>query len=491
MRLVCLCCLTVLSSLFAACDADRPSKQAGLTGPAVTFNRLIDERGPLTYLSRTYSAAGVADRSFEVTGMVVMRHEADLRPIGGRYYDDGFGNLMSFGDFSAPTLGGRSRYAVTFRKNGGMQLALDFRDDDIVDAVFDLDRDGRLGALADPDNQWLLDCLSQEIVGGANLVEAANTCLGKAGGGGGGGLGPAAAHDVDRLAKPDCAKRGGGLPASIAQPGADHESTVVMETDDHYKVVATNTENSDGSSDYEIKMYDPEGTLVYQETGHKDADDHMVRQTIRTFDHGDGETVIRERTYREGKLLSDTRTSLTIEIGDAIIEYQEQQLHERPRRNPFFQPPTGPECQDCPVEDPRCREAPNDIVSLWDCQAETDLSLLDCLKRMQDEIYTATGGRCSTQPGDDDRPTIRCSERELEECLKAGRSIAECIRKNPGYGGGDNVNPGPGEDDFLRDRFGQSRGRVGFFIDTTPMGGVFIALCAHGLEEFCRGGGRF
>ncbi|HEU4366267.1 MAG TPA: hypothetical protein VFT13_12475, partial [Candidatus Krumholzibacteria bacterium] len=61
----------------------------------------------------------------------------------------------------------------------------------------------------------------------------------------------------------------------------------------------------------------------------------------------------------------------------------------------------------------------------------------------------------------------------------------------PGYGGGETPT-GPEDDDFLRDRFGRSRGRVGFYIDTTPVGAVFLAFCRGGAEQFCRGGlGRF
>jgi hypothetical protein len=181
------------------------------------------------------------------------------------------------------------------------------------------------------------------------------------------------------------------------------------------------------------------------------------------------------------------RSGLEIEIGEAIIESWGPKPKPRPSPGPTQQP--GPECEDCPVEDPRCAPAPNDIASLWDCKAETDFSLDECLRRMRDAVYVATGGRCATETGPDDQPIIRCRDRLLEECIREGRDIEECLRESgflpsPEEGG-------PENDDFLRDRFGRSRGRVGFYIDTTPMGAVFAGFCAGGAEQFCRGGGRF
>jgi hypothetical protein len=156
------------------------------------------------------------------------------------------------------------------------------------------------------------------------------------------------------------------------------------------------------------------------------------------------------------------------DVGEIGAAKSESEPAPAPGPGPVSQP--GPECDDCPTEDPRCAPAPNDIASLWDCQAQTDKSLWECLERLQDVIYSATGGRCSTEPGPDDRPTIRCSDRRLGECLAEGRSVVDCLRENRGFGGGDDM-PGP-ENDDLRDRTGGSKGRAGLHIDTTPMGAV-------------------
>lgn len=83
-------------------------------------------------------------------------------------------------------------------------------------------------------------------------------------------------------------------------------------------------------------------------------------------------------------------------------------------------------------------------------------------------------------------PTIRCSDRRRQDCIAEGQSIVDCLRENPGYGGGDDM-PGP-ENDDLRDRLGRSRGVAGAYLDTTPMAAVFIAFCREGVEQFCRGG---
>lgn len=479
--------------VLAGCGSERLPTTIETPEPAATLNRVLEERGMLIYLVQSYSAPGVVEQSLEASALVVMRHPDGMRPVGGAYYDDGYGDLVRFGAFKAPAYGGVAGYALTFRRNGDLQLAVDFRDDLVVDVLVELGPDGRLGFLADPDLLWFVECMSEQIGGGANLAEAANACLATAGGGGGGGggLGSSAASEIDRLKEPDCERRG-GVPGSVAQ--GDHQSSVTIISEDGYKVSATTTENADGSSSYEIRMYDPEGNLVYQERGRKDADGNMVHQHIRTFDRDESGTAgymhIRDRVYENGRLVSDDEIGVPEFRGlrGWRLRWEEltwENLDEEPRPNPGIRQP-GPECDDCPVEDPRCAPAPNSIASFWDCVAESGMSPLECLKHMQDLIYTATGGRCSTEPGLDDRPTIRCSDRRLQDCIAEGQSIVDCLRENPGYGGGDDM-PGP-ENDDLRDRLGRSRGVAGAYLDTTPMAAVFIAFCREGVEQFCRGG---
>jgi hypothetical protein len=87
------------------------------------------------------------------------------------------------------------------------------------------------------------------------------------------------------------------------------------------------------------------------------------------------------------------------------------------------------------------------------------------------------------------RSAIDCGDRRFNDCLDAGGSIRDCFNAST-PGGGDGVVPGGEDDDFLRDPFGRSRGRMGLYIDTTPAGAVFFGLCQEGFEQFC-GQGRF
>ena len=481
--------------VLAGCESDR-QKIAQTPEPAATINHLLDERGMLSYLVRSYAASGAIERSLQTGGLVIMRSPDDMRSVGGAYFDNGYGDLVRIDAFRAPAYGGMAVSALTFRKNGALQLAIDLRNDLVVDVLVELGPDGRLGFLADPDMMWFVECMSEAIVGGANLAEAANTCLAQAGGeggggGGGGGSGPGrdAASDVNRLKEPDCGRRR-GLPGSVTQEG--NTSTIGVMTEDGYKVIATLTENDDGTSSYEIRMYDPDGNLVYHERGQKDENENVTYQHIRTFDRdeaGSGEIVIRDRVYENGRLVSDDEISapnIPLHIGGRVYRpvwerFSWEWLDDEPVPGEAFQP--GPECEDCPVEDPRCAPAPNSIASFWDCIAESEMSPLECLKRLQDLIYTATGGRCNAEQGPDDRPTIKCRDRELQECIASGGSIVDCLRGNPGYGGTEGV-PGP-ENDYLRDRIGGSRGVAGAYIDTTPMAAVLITLCGEGFEQFC------
>ncbi len=495
--------LFVLISLLVVLSGCQPksgsSRQPG-SGSSALITRTLVERGALTYLSRTYSPPGKLGNSSEVSGLVVMRETADMRPLGGRYYDDGFGNLIGFGFFKAPKLGGLSRYALTFRKNGGMQLALDFRDDSVVDVLVELDRDGRFGGLAGPDAQWLLDCMSQEIAGGANIAAAANHCLESVaggGGGGGGGLGRAAEVEADRLSKPDC-KEEGGIPGSVAQEGGG-DGDVEIELDNGDTIHASSTTNEDNTSTLSITIVDAQGRVVYTERTTFDSDGNEVSSEIQrvTYDDTGGSHWESERRENGRVVESADRyhgpslDDVDIEIGGAtrVQHWDERARRWRPGVGPTRRPPPGPDCEDCPIDDPRCAPAPNDIASLWDCQAETGMSLWKCLERMQDAIYTATGGRCAVAVGADDRPNIKCSDRRLTECLMSGGSVEDCLRQT-GYIG-DRESIGPENDDFLRNRFGGSRGRVGLYIDSTPVGAVFLGLCADGMEQFCRGDGRF
>lgn len=498
----CLFALVSLLITLSGCQPKSGAQRHPISGSSALITRVMIERGALRYVSRAYAPPGKLENSSEVTGLVIMRDAADMRPLGGRYYDDGFGNLIGFGFFKAPKLGGLSRYALTFRKNGGMQLALDFRDDSVVDVLVELDRDGRLGALAGPDAQWLLDCMSQEIAGGSNIAVAANHCLESVGGGGGGGgLGRAAEVEADRLSKPDC-KEEGGLPGSVAQGGGG-DGDVEIPLDNGDTIHATTTTNEDNTSTLSVTIVDAQGRVVYTERTTFDSNGNEVSSEIQrvTYDDTGGSHWESERR-EDGRVVESAERyhgprETEVEIGEATrVEYYDKRTRtwrpgsgpsRRPSRGPTQRPAPGPDCEDCPIEDPRCAPAPNDIASLWDCQAETGMSLWKCLERMQDAIYTATGGRCAVETGADDRPNIKCSDRRLTECLMSGGSVEDCLRQT-GYIG-DRESIGPENDDFLRDRFGSSRGRVGLYIDSTPLGGVLLGLCQE--VDFCPREGGF
>ncbi len=324
---------------------------------------------------------------------------------------------------------------------------------------------------------------------GDNLAEAAAACLDEAGmGGGGSGLGPSgpsASRDVDRLREPDCQGRGGlggGVPSTVAyapKPNWTFGSVQIHELDDGSTMYWTEHESASGASRFEVSVYDSEGRLVHEESGTRNEHGEVKVRESTTYTYDDeGNVTTRSQRWENGRRTEDTTTGPETTEEDASPQPTDTESTGQP----------GPECQldgTCPVEDPRCAPAPNDIGSLWDCQAETDFSLQECLHRMRDAIYVTTGGRCERAVGPDDAPTIRCHDRSFAECLAAGGTVEECMGQNPGYGG-DGVPEGPEGDDLFVGRFGRRTARGVLYIDTTPMGAVFAGFCAHGAEQFCR-----
>jgi len=78
-----LCTLVFLFAVLGGCDSG--PKRPRTSSPRLNIARVVAERGALTYLARTYSSPGKLEHSSDVTGLLVMRRAADLRPLGGRY----------------------------------------------------------------------------------------------------------------------------------------------------------------------------------------------------------------------------------------------------------------------------------------------------------------------------------------------------------------------------------------------------------------------
>lgn len=147
----------------------------------------------------------------------------------------------------------------------------------------------------------------------------------------------------------------------------------------------------------------------------------------------------------------------------------------------------GPECTvegDCPVYDPRCEPADTEVEHLWDCMDKTDYSMVECLKRINDNLYAATGGQCETILGPDDEPTMSCQDDSLGACVAAGGSLEECAREHSGDDGTDPS--GEGDEFVLGSRPRPAAGTVSV-LEVTPLGSVFLALCREGAEAFCQG----
>jgi len=454
---------------------------------------LINERGALTYVARTYDARGVSGGPSRVQGLILLRDRSELAPLGGPYFGDGFGNLIRRGTFNARAYGGRAEYALTFPRRGGMQIALDFRRDSVVDAVVDISPDSSYGIFADAELQRLLDCFVAGVTAGQNPVEVMNACLGVAGGeGGGGGLGAAPARDYDRLAEPDCEPSGGlgeGVPESVSGPTWERTRTRNFHDEESGEsFFMTERSTQEGAMSREVRVYDHSGNLVFEMSVYFNEHGERRYMSTTTWTHHDGvstaETTIVEngtgRSFTTTMGTTTTRREGEPEEGAESGEGEGEEGAEPAETGTTGQPGAGCELEGtCPVADPRCGPPQNDADSLWNCVARTGLTPLECLERIQDAIFAATGCRRAVGPAGQTVPECPPSPSEtFSDCIAGGGNVEECLRGAITDAGGGEIEPGMINDDvFGRFRNAGSSGIT--YLDTTPLGAILVTLCAE------------
>ena len=129
--------------------------------------------------------------------------------------------------------------------------------------------------------------------------------------------------------------------------------------------------------------------------------------------------------------------------------------------------------------DPRCSGNKTAMAqgTMWGdfCRNKdgSHIGMMECARKMADSIYAISGGRCWQESGPAGGERIVC--RQEERRSGAGSD------GDPGSG----VAPGgsdSGSTDDTRTGIGGGRrsGQAGRYIDTTPMGGFLMGLCAKG-----------
>jgi hypothetical protein len=463
-----------------------------------------------------------------------LRDKDDYASLGGPYYADEFGNLLRLGSFNVQRYAGAADFAITYLRAGGVQLVLDFRRDSVVDVVFDLTPEGRIGFIADSQLLELIDCFVGLTSGGLDPVKALESCLGRADSAGGkdGGMTllPAGAHD--RLAAPECGPAGEPDRGVVAQPpggGGENwtevgrfgphddgptRSTVVFETrpnaapglgpDARITITSSNRDTGRIAITQTVIDYNETGTrtTVTRDRSTPLPNGRVAYERERTVDgRRQGRTLTWVVDPATGECTGDCReagqTSPSSSSSDGADGGTENPDAGGSSAAPADGGDTGqpsPTCEldgTCPVSDPRCSAPRNDAESLWDCVARTGLSPLECLARIQDAIFAVTG--CENTPGPADQPLRKCLRspaRSFAECLERGGAVEECLRRAAVDAGGSEL--APSEFDDLTSEFRNAGASDIEYVETTPVGAVLFALCQRGMEQFCRNNpGRF
>jgi hypothetical protein len=527
-----LCCIGISASLTGSAagqDAQPiPERQDS------RVNSVLDERGALDYVATLYDAQGKLSSQTKVQGLVMPNETTRYTSVGGPYYADEFGNLVRLGTIVARQYAGGANYAVTFLRNGGMQLAIDFRRDRVIDAVFDVTPGGAYGVFANPELGPFVDCFIARATAGEDPLEAANNCLrgAKAGGEDGGGPGvPSLAPkgEYDRLSEPDCGDgsgRSGGVPEDVRQPGATDEegwsqigrvSSTSEDGNTRTTVTWFGRENGGGTLQDSRLIVESRNRVTGEEAVQWTTVDHssdgrtsVVQSRHRVERLSDGSTRTTDEMYVNGRRVS--RTQYTVDsagrcTGDCPRDDSddsddsdagtsssegadggEADAGTPPDGGQGDAGQPGPQCElegTCPHEDPRCSAPRNDAESLWECVARTGQTPLECLARLQDAVFAGTG--CAPIPGPDDGTTRQCPQnlpRSFLECLQEGSTAEECLRQSLMNAGAADI--APSELDDLTAPFRNVGASDIEYVEMTGVGAVLFALCNRGMEQFCR-----
>ena len=523
--LVYLACLTAIGCGDAAQERDF-SQSSERTSADST------EQDVTGYVARAYSPNGSVIQETELTGIIGMREVSEMVLLADAYYDDGQGNLVWREAFELQGNADVGEYALTFLRDGGIQLALDFQADRVVDAVFDVTPEGRIGVIGHPALEAEIDCVARRITEGEDPLAAVDACLGpgRASGttGGGSGVGAPTGSEYDRLAEPNCSsgRPRGGPSDAVAYAHAGWQQNGPSDSFDRNGTKTTVTRltrpNEDpGLSPDELVIVEMENP----ETGHSGA-------VIRTTDYtADGTVVtvsefweqrmpggvirrgwsVREggRVVGSGSVDFDEKTGECLsgdcehfESDDADADANESESESEPSEgtdppattneggDPTEQP--DPDCElhgDCPFTDPRCESQRNDAEGLWDCVARTGNSPMECLARIRDGVTAATG--CVQVAGPSGQAALECPpgmSPQLIDCLAGGGNVGDCMEGGLLNGGAEIGPEGSHGDDVLQPFRNSGESDVEY-VEISGLGAIFLGLCNEGVEQLCTGGG--
>jgi len=395
-------------------------------------------------------------------GLLLMRRSDDLTPLGGDYYKDGRGNLVLFGDL--PGDNGAAPYALTLLAGGGLQLVVDMDRDGVVDAGVSEGLKDRFGFLARPGLEGILDCMNQAVTGGAGPVGEFSQCLtgessgdDSSGGTGGsaadGGLG----SHLDAALEPQCGSEDGiGSPGGVTQPGSDDSKPF----DEQLRDAA---ENHRDNADYHRDAAQRAGKAGDEdlESRHRSAAREEQRLAQKADQAAADYEFVRKVAGDENASGEDVVDAMAV-AADSAEAYREARDNRSSAPGPDGTAPAG-------ASDPRCEEP-----TMWNRFASEQCAsnMTDCLKRMSDPIYAATGGRCETVTGPDDAERVECKGNDsVARCIEGGGTPQECAEKHAGDGGG--AAPSPDDDIFRNDRGELTYG----VMDVHPFGATLAAMC--------------
>jgi hypothetical protein len=466
------------------------------------------ESSTLNYAAWAYDGEGLTLVDDELPGMILMRDVSNMTSIAESYYDDGLGNLLFHGSFESSATANEAGYALTFMKGGGVQLAIDFESDRIVDAVFDITPEGHFGVIGNLLLESDIDCIARRMIDGEDPLSAVDACLGspldRSNAAGGSGLAGPTGSEYERLAEPDCGATTSPGFLSMVASAPDEEwqadgSSAPFESNG-YKVHVTYATRPS-----EVAGVAPDRMETVRAHNSETGDYYVVRQT--TEYHSEGSTVTIEKitgvhlpngvlkvtgSYTVDGVQQDTVTAeFDAETGEclkgdcAMFTVAENSVPEADTSgdgNGDAAAQPGPNCElegDCPFSDPRCAGPNNDMEALWDCVARTNGSPMDCLARLNDAVYATTG--CMTVLGPSGQPELQCPGSDADQvadCLSTGAAIDGCL----GDAGG-----GTGENDDLLDTFSGIGSSDISYLDYTGIGGVLLGFCDEGVEQLCGG----
>lgn len=460
----------------------QPPIQSGLLSP-YEMNLLestLETKGASTYRI-SIGNRGNAPSAVERRGLIMMRSPRSLIRVDGDYYTDGRGNLIFYGPFrgskhfafgpSASYGYGIPTYSITLFSGGGQQLVIDTDGDGTVDLGASEGLRDRFGFFARPDHQHALECLRRAVQQDVGPTSALPLCLGEddngAGGGNGGGGGGIGTGDSASWTDPQC---GRNLPAATPR-FADGSLTKFLGKLGQ-QIFGNFVRPPTLNYMDEIGPGDP---LDTNSDGHFDrTEQELFERDLRQSDSNhDGEISTAEnndahnRAKRRKEEYNDMMGWEDVD-GDSVPDMSADPGEGSGGPS---QPAPGPDGTLPPESsDPRCEEP-----STWNRLGteECASNMAECIMKLTDPVFGATGGRCETVIGPDDRPIARCGGNEsFGQCIVDEGTVVECAEQ---HAGDTDSGISPGEND---DIFEENRGSLNFgLMEVHPFGAAMAALC--------------